>query len=198
MSRSIKGRSSSSNTTTRARNPRLHIMKENTEDAVGASASSAAIVDATKNKSTTTKKRRSNNILKEQDTNASSSLPKRRRILKKNEKANSSQPMPPMPPLPDVERHGVEEYFESTPGSSGDLENGGDDGQKKKKKKKKKPKRPLNAYFLFANDIRDQVKAAHPDLPNTQIVSLAVLYLRIVLIFSPIHLITNVSYTFIL
>ena len=164
-------------------------MKENTEDTIGASASSAAIVDATKNKSTTTKKRRSNNILKEQDTNASSSLPKRRRLLKKNE--NSSQVMPPMPPLPvpdfdlpDVE----EENFESTSGSGCDMDNGGDNGQNNKKKN---PKRPLNAYFLFANDIRDQVKAAHPDLPSSQIVSLAVLYVRIVLIVSPMPQITN-------
>lgn len=50
---------------------------------------------------------------------------------------------------------------------------GGDDGNSKRSKKTKPenyPKRALTAYFCFAQDHRDKVKAENPDMKSTEIV----------------------------
>lgn len=43
---------------------------------------------------------------------------------------------------------------------------------------KNKPERPVNAFWLFASEVRDQVSAAHPDLKGFKLVSLVVLDLH--------------------
>ena len=79
--------------------------------------------------------------------------------------------MPSPPPLPDVENSDVEKCpEEEREESASSNRSSTDNGQKKQLK------RPLNAYFLFAAEIRDQVRAANPDLTGSQIVSLAVCF----------------------
>lgn len=41
-----------------------------------------------------------------------------------------------------------------------------------------KPKRPVNAFWLFASEVRDQVSAANPDLKGFKLVSVVVLDLH--------------------
>ncbi len=71
---------------------------------------------------------------------------------------------PPPPALPDV----------------GDINNIHDDneeedeeegGEKKSDSACNKPKRPRNAYILYSNEVRDQVRAANPDSTSAEIVS---------------------------
>ena len=40
-----------------------------------------------------------------------------------------------------------------------------------KKKKPLKPKRPCNVFSLYAKEVKDQVRAAHPDLKGSEVVS---------------------------
>lgn len=139
-------------------------------------ATAATLRDATKNQNSTTEKKRSKSMLREQDTNAPLSHPKSKRLkLPKNEKykqkCSAATQMPSPPPLPDVENSDVEkkdeeEREQSAPSNRIIMDNG----------QKKQLKRPLNAYFLFAAEIRDQVRAANPDLTGSQIVSLAVCF----------------------
>lgn len=59
---------------------------------------------------------------------------------------------------------------------SDDDDDSDDGGGKKKAKRAKKdpnaPKRPMNAYMLYANSVRAQVKEDNPDMPVTDVVSL--------------------------
>ena len=59
---------------------------------------------------------------------------------------------------------------------SDDDDDSDDGGGKKKAKRAKKdpnaPKRPMNAYMLYANSVRAQVKEDNPDMPVTEVVSL--------------------------
>jgi len=80
------------------------------------------------------------------------------------------KPLPPLPPLPDSdddtsdEEDSEEERVTGNKNNSVGLDNGGNE-------QKNKPKRPLNAYLLYANDVRNQVRAANPDASAAEIVS---------------------------
>ena len=50
-------------------------------------------------------------------------------------------------------------------------------------RQKNKPKRPLNGYFLFACEIRDQVRAANPHLTGSKIVSIIVFAYAVCFVF---------------
>ncbi|THH01745.1 hypothetical protein EW026_g1016 [Hermanssonia centrifuga] len=50
----------------------------------------------------------------------------------------------------------------------------GDDGKKKRKTKEKDPnapKRPASSYLLFQNEVRQELKAQHPGLPNNELLN---------------------------
>ena len=53
---------------------------------------------------------------------------------------------------------------------------GGEDGEGKKKKKTKPkdpnaPKRPPSSYLLFQNEVRQELKAKHPNIPNNELLA---------------------------
>ena len=54
-------------------------------------------------------------------------------------------------------------------------EEGGEDVKKKRKTKPKDPnapKRPASSYLLFQNDVRQELKAKNPHLPNNELLNL--------------------------
>ena len=64
----------------------------------------------------------------------------------------------------------MEDY--TPPSDDDDSDDGG--GKKKAKRAKKDPnapKGPMNAYMLFANSVRAQVREENPDLSMTEVVS---------------------------
>ena len=69
----------------------------------------------------------------------------------------------------------MEDY---TPPSDDDDDDSDDGGGKKKAKRAKKdpnaPKKPLNAYMLYANSVRAQVREENPDLSVTDVVSIRI------------------------
>ena len=62
--------------------------------------------------------------------------------------------------------------------TSSDDDDSDDDGGKKKAKRTKKdpnaPKKPLNAYLLYANSVRAQIREENPDMSMTQVVSVSI------------------------
>ena len=66
----------------------------------------------------------------------------------------------------------MEDY---TPPSDDDDSDSDDGGGKKKAKRAKKdpnaPKKPMNAYMLYANSVRAQVREENPDLSMGEVVS---------------------------
>lgn len=80
------------------------------------------------------------------------------------------KPLPPLPPLPDSdddtsdEEDSEEKRDTGNKNNSVGLDNGGNE-------QKNKPKRPLNAYLLYSNEVRNQVRAANPDATAAEIVS---------------------------
>lgn len=66
----------------------------------------------------------------------------------------------------------MEDY---TPPSDDDDDDSDDDGGKKKAKRAKKdpnaPKKAMNAYMLYANSVRAQIREENPDLSMADVVS---------------------------
>ena len=72
--------------------------------------------------------------------------------------------MPPVP-LPQMEPVGGKR-----------KSRGGEDGEGKKKRKSKPkdpnaPKRPPSSYLLFQNEVRQELKAKHPNIPNNELLA---------------------------
>ncbi len=64
------------------------------------------------------------------------------------------------------------EMQDYTPPSDDDSDDGG--GKKKAKRAKKDPnapKRPMNAYMLYANSVRSQIREENPDMAMADVVS---------------------------
>ena len=63
-----------------------------------------------------------------------------------------------------------------TPPSDDDSDSDDGGGKKKKAKRAKKdpnaPKKPLNAYMLYGNSVRSQIREENPDLSMPEVVSL--------------------------
>lgn len=75
--------------------------------------------------------------------------------------ANGQYPMPIPPSLPAAEETGKKR-----------KSRGGDDADGKRKKKLKDPnapKRPPSSYLLFQNDVRNELKAKNPGMPNNEL-----------------------------
>ena len=53
---------------------------------------------------------------------------------------------------------------------------GAEDGEGRKRAKKPKdpnaPKRPASSYLLFQNDVRKELRAKNPDIPNNELLNL--------------------------
>lgn len=75
----------------------------------------------------------------------------------------------------DKERY-QKEMEDYTPPSDDDDSDSDDGGGKKKAKRAKKdpnaPKKPLNAYMLYGNSVRSQIRDENPDLSMPEVVSL--------------------------
>lgn len=72
-------------------------------------------------------------------------------------------PMQPMQPMPNLEAVGGKRKRE--------------DGEEKKKRKTKPkdpnaPKRPPSSYLLFQNEVRQELKAKNPDMPNNALLGM--------------------------
>jgi hypothetical protein len=68
----------------------------------------------------------------------------------------------------------MEDYTPPSDDDDSDSDDGG--GGKKKAKRAKKdpnaPKKPLNAYMLYGNSVRSQIREENPDLSMPEVVSL--------------------------
>jgi len=73
-----------------------------------------------------------------------------------------------------------EEFEEELDDGNADRSVDSDIGENRQKNK---PKRPLNGYFLFACEIRDQVRAANPHLTGSKIVSIIVFAYAVCFVF---------------
>lgn len=69
----------------------------------------------------------------------------------------------------------MEDYTPPSDDDDDDDDDSDDGGGKKKAKRAKKdpnaPKRPMNAYMLFANSVRAQVRGDNPDMSMAEVVS---------------------------
>ncbi|KAI9063495.1 hypothetical protein FKP32DRAFT_1592576 [Trametes sanguinea] len=85
------------------------------------------------------------------------------------------QPFPPHLPLNGHFPIGMAPPFIPVAQEEGKKRKRGEDAEGKKRAKKPKdpnaPKRPASSYLLFQNDVRNELKAKHPDMRNNELLS---------------------------